>query len=214
MGVFDENDTKEMLNNLIKVGEVSSVNPTNGTARVIFYDDDSLVSGELQVIHTNTQKNKDFAMPDIGELVVCIFLASGTEEGFILGSVYTEDDTLPESSLNKRTIVFEDKTKISYDRSSHELTVVIDGTTITANRSSVTVVGAAAVNVEASKITLKGSVTIDGTLTTTGSVDVSGDVTASGNVTAADVVTSAVASQNAHTHTTTAPGDPTSAPNG
>lgn len=187
----DENKT-EILNSLIKIGEVSSVDYAKGTARVVFDDDDSVVSNDLQVLQKNTFKNKDYYMPDVGEDVICLFLPSGTEEGFILGSVYAGDITPPESSGNKRTVVFSDNTKVSYDRETHTLSINIGETSILADGENVYVKGSVA-TLEAPTIKLKGNVEVDGTLTAGG-----------------DVVGAGVSLQS-HTHTGNM-GSPTSAP--
>lgn len=219
MALFGEDNSVEEMNRLIKIGEVSSVDPTNGTARVVFDDDDSIVSGDLQVLQKNTFKNQDFAMPDVGEDVVCLFLPSGTEEGFILGSVYSGEVTPPESSGDKRTVIFSDDTKISYDRSTHSLTVKIGDTTITADSGKVnvnggTVVnvkGASSVNVEGAAITLKGNVTIDGTLSISGELKAESGASVTGDVTATGDVVGSGKSLSTHTHTGNL-GNPTSPP--
>nr|DAH50784.1 MAG TPA: baseplate assembly protein [Caudoviricetes sp.] len=219
MALFDEDNTADALNSIIKIGEVSSVDPTNGTARVVFDDDDSIVSGDLQVLQKNTFKNQDFAMPDVGEDVVCLFLPSGTEEGFILGSVYSGEVVPPETSIDKRAVVFSDETKISYDRAAHSLTVKIGKTTITADGenvninggSVVNVKGASSVNVEGAAITLKGPVTIDGTLSVSGAVTAQSGASVTGDVTATGDVVGAGKSLSTHTHTGNM-GAPTSPP--
>ena len=137
-----------------KVGTVSSVNAAEGTARVYFPDDDGLVSYDLQVGHTFAHQNKDYAMPDVGEDVVCGFLSTGSEEGFILCSVYTKGNPPPESSVDVWARHFADGSKIRYDRSSHVLSVTIDGTKITANRENITVEAP-------KKITVKGGQQVD-----------------------------------------------------
>lgn len=210
------NMNNENLNNLIKIGEVSSVNPANGTARVMFADEDEVVSHDLQVLQRNTIKNQDYAMPDIGEDVVCLFLPCGSEDGFILGSVYAGEITPPESDGNKRTVVFADGTKISYDRANHILSATIrgteeeDGTSIVATRENVNVVcsgtadiQAGTVNATANSATVKAStINLTGDVTITGKLSVSGDVTAQSNITATgDVIAMSKTSLGTHTHT-------------
>lgn len=160
--LFSENNITDTLNSLIKIGEVSSVDYAKATARVVFDDDDSIVSYDLQVLQKNTIANQDYAMPDIGEDVVCLFLPSGPEDGFILGSVYAGEITPPESSANKRTVKFSDDTVISYDRAAHKLSITIGGTKINTNGSSVVI--------ESPTIELKGNVNVTGTVTASGDV--------------------------------------------
>lgn len=197
----------EELNTLIKIGEVSSVDYARGTARVVFDDDDGLVSYDLPVLQHNTLHNKDYAMPDVGEDVVCVFLPSGGEEGFILGSIYAGEITPPESNGDKRAVEFKDGTKISYDRASHELTAEIEGTKIVANRETVDITGKSTVNIEgATAINLKGAVvnlTMGGTsmtlnngnavidtknITFTGDMKVTGDLDVVGKINATGTV--------------------------
>lgn len=134
-----DSEIQEFLNNLIRIGKVSSVNYQKGTARVYFPDDDGIVSYDLPVLHRNALKNKDYNMPDIDERVLCLFLSSGVETGFILGSIYTDIVPTPESTGDKRTVVFEDGSRFSYDRRTHQFDAQIEQTQIRANRKIITV---------------------------------------------------------------------------
>lgn len=220
-GSFGNANINEILNQIIKIGEVSTIDPARGTARVVFDDDDSIVSYDLQVLQRNTIANQDYAMPDIGEDVVCLFLPSGSEAGFILGSVYAGEITPPESDGNKRTVVFSDGTKISYDRTSHTLTATIGGTSITATRENVNVVCSGTADIQAGtvnatadsatvtapKINLTGDVNITGNVSVSGNVSTTGSVTATGDVLAMGRI-----SLGTHTHTGNL-GNATSTPN-
>ena len=62
--------------------------------------------------------------------------------------------------------------------------------------------------------TVQGDTETAGNATVQGNTQTAGNSTVQGKVTAADVTTAAVASLNAHTHTSADPGKPTSAPNG
>ena len=140
----------------IKIGEVSSVNPAKGTARVVFDDEDSVVSYDLPVLQTNTYANKDYSLPDVGEDVLCLFLPSGPEEGFILGSFYAGEIELPESSGDVRTVVFSDGARFSYDRTKSTLSVTIGETSIEANRRLVAVQAPEVIVVNADAVEIKG----------------------------------------------------------
>ena len=83
-------DLRELaaLQNLVRIGKVSSANGENMTARVEFadkqnVDGQSLISGELKVIQTDTNA----WLPHIGQLVVCLYLPKGKSDGFILGTI-------------------------------------------------------------------------------------------------------------------------------
>lgn len=205
----------QILNRILKIGEVSSVDHARGTARVSFDDDDSLVSSDLQVVQRNTYENKDYAMPAVNEDVVCLFLPGGSEDGFILGSVYAGEIKPPEQDGNKRTVVFSDGTRISYDRTSHTLTATIrgtekeDGTSIVATRENVNVVcsgtadiQAGTVNATADSATVKApTINLTGDVNITGNVSVTGNVTTTGGVTATgEVIAMGKTALSAHTH--------------
>lgn len=217
----------------IKIGTVSSVNPAKATARVVFPDDDGLVSYDLQVMQVNGFRNQDYAMPDVGTDVVCIFLGSGTEEGFIVGAVYTDGNPPPESSMDKRTVVFKDGTRVSYDRATHTLSAEIEGTKIVADRQNVTITAPSAVTVNCTNATVNASasVTIDTPKTDiTGVLNVAGLITGKGGLaisgggggaaatvtgtlkTTGDVVAGGISLQG-HTHTENGPGAETSTAN-
>lgn len=123
----------------IRVGEVVALDEKKGRVRVTFDDEDGATSYWLQVLVRNTLKNHDYWMPDIGEDVLCIFFGDAPEVGFVLGSFYAGEVVPPESTGNKRTVVFADDTKVTYDRAGHALDVEIAGTKIHADQQSVNV---------------------------------------------------------------------------
>lgn len=228
---------QQPLPDLIKIGEVSSVDPEKCTARVVFDDEDSLVSYDLQILQRNTYENQDYQMVHPGEDVVCLFLGSGQEDGFIIGSLYAGEIKPPEASLDRRTVVFSDDTRVCYDRQEHKLTVTIEGTEIVFNRQdgSITVPNAVTINCTTATVNASSSVTLDtpktditgvlnvtGLITGKGGLAVSGGggaaVTVSGNMNlegqidaSSDVVAGGISLMN-HKHQEQGDGSPTSPP--
>lgn len=207
-----------------KIGEVSSIDPVKCTARVAFGDEDGMVSYDLPVMQRNSFGNRDYQMPDIGEDVLCLFRGEGFEDGVIIGSFYAGDVEPPETSADRRTIVFKDGTRICYDRASHTLTVTIAGTeivfdqktgsitvpdSIVVNCKTATVKAATSVTINSpdtsctGKLTVSGLITGQGGFTVTGgggvvancNIELKGSMTATGDVTASGI------SLNSHTHT-------------
>lgn len=218
--LFEKDDTQEKVNDLIRIGEVTAIDVANVTCRVTFDDDDGITSFDLPVIQRNTLKNHDYAMPDIGEDVICIFLGSGMEEGFVLGSIYAGEVTPPESNGDKRTVVFADDTRVSYDRAAHELTITIGSTSIVANRQDVSVDTPANINLKAGAkvdvtaplIQLNGAIVTNSESGGSGTVSMRGNVSVDGNInTTGDNVASGVSLVN-HVHTGDS-GGTTSKPN-
>lgn len=225
------------VQSLIKIGEVSSIDPAKCTARVVFDDEDSIVSYDLPVLQRNTIKNHDFAMPDIGEDAIVLFFGEGQEDGVIIGSIYAGEVTPPESTENRRTVVFDDDTRVCYDRQEHKLTVTIEGTEIVFNRQdgSITVPNAVTINCTTATVNASSSMTINspdthvtGTLTVDkkisgkgglavsggsgAAVTVSGDMSLEGQIDASgDVVAGRISLMN-HIHEEQGDGSPTSPP--
>ena len=202
----NESDTAEGMNRLIKIGEVSSINAGACTCRVVFDDEDSLVSYDLPVLQRNTLENSDYHMPSVGEDVVCVF-PQGGDDGFIIGSWYAGEITPPASTEDIRMVKFKDGTIVKYDMSSSTLTATIQGTEIKADPQTVDITGTqtvnlnggASVNIKApvltltmggTKMTLTGSsavidttdITFTGNMNVTGNLDVNGYIKATSTV--------------------------------
>jgi phage baseplate assembly protein V len=117
-----------LLKNTIRVGRVSAVYPERCTARVVFDDRQELVSYELPTLGRGSLFNKDYWLPDVDELVWCLFLPSGNQQGVIIGTTFNKKDLPPEppaQGKDKRHFRFGDGTSIEYDRKSHTLTIDI-----------------------------------------------------------------------------------------
>lgn len=230
-------DAPTSIPSLIKIGEISSIDPSKCTARVVFDDEDSIVSYDLPVLQRNSLKNCDYAMPDVGEDAVVLFFGEGQEDGVILGSFYAGEVTPPEATENRRTVVFDDGTRVCYDREEHKLTVTIEGTEVVFNRQdgSITVPNAVTINCTTAVVNASSSVTLDtpktditGVLNVTGlitgsgglavsggsgaAVTVSGNMDLQGRIDASSDVTAGGISLMWHTHTEQGDGSETSGP--
>ncbi len=150
-----------ILNRIFALGKVVAIDEGKGLVRVKLEEHDNLTTYWLPVLYTKTQFDKEYWMPDIDEMVLCVFTPPSFERGFVLGSFYTQEDTPPEANRNKWIKKFKDGTVIEYDRENSRLFIDVKGT------AEITVNG---------KTTLisKGGVDIDG-----GSADLSGVVTQS-----------------------------------
>ena len=212
-------ELESIVKNMVKVGIVESFNQNNATARVVF-EDANLKSYDLPIMVKQTKDNKDYWVPDIDEPVICIFLPTGIESGFILGAYYNQKDKPPVMDQNKRTVKFKDGTIIEYDRKQHKLTADVKGdinikatgkidvfaegsiTAITNSTATVKATGVALVESSAS-ITLKAPtialVTGGLTLNTDGggasTMTLNGDITISGTT-----ITGGSINLNTHYH--------------
>ena len=173
---------RAFLMNIIRVGEVTKTVPSKHMVRVAFPEDDD-VSHELPVICPNTKDNSDFHMPDVGEDVLCVFLPGGIEDGFVLGSFYAPEVARPTANQDERKVKFKDGTTVTYNRATHELDVVIEGTHIHVDRQKVNVTTPQEVNINTTNanITASGNITMqsggDTTITAGGALTLQGSTT-------------------------------------
>ena len=166
---------------MLRFGIVSQIDPINVQARVSFEDDES-TSFWLPIIQTKTLKDKFYAMPDIGEQVACL-MDENSEDGVILGAIYSTEDVSTTQSEKQLSINLEDGSYINADKENQTLTVAF------------------------SKMKLIGNIEHEGTFTNTAGIKSNADITdkTSSMQAMRDVY-------NSHTHTGNQ-GKATSAPN-
>ena len=175
------NEQLHYLADMVRVGHVVSTNNSQKTVRVQFPDLDDVVSHDLRVIFRRTGTDKDSGgLPDIGEQVVCLFLPSGDETGFVIGSVYSQQNTPPPDSSQDRVFdwLMAQGARFYVDRKTGDL--VINGV------KKVVVTATEVAKVTAPSIVLTGSVVIEGSLEIKGkmkgNLNVEGDIHATGSI--------------------------------
>ena len=166
---------------MLRFGIVSQIDPINVQARVSFEDDES-TSFWLPVLQTKTLKDKFYAMPDIGEQVACL-MDENSEDGVILGAIYSAEDVSTTQSEKQLSVNLEDGSYINADKENQTLIVAF------------------------SKMKLIGNIEHEGTFTNTAGIKSNADITdkTSSMQAMRDVY-------NSHTHTGNQ-GKATSAPN-
>ena len=188
------------VENIIRIGIVTQVYDDRATVRVQFPDDDEEVSWEFPVLQRKTLRDKDYWLPDIGEHVVVVMLPYGQEQGFVIGALYSDAERPPESTRDKKVIVFEDGTRIEYDRKNHklyadvkgdvevkvsgELTAEVQGRVLVKSSTEVTI-QAPRINLQNNSPTIgymEGDFLLEGTLTVRGHLEVEGDIHATGAI--------------------------------
>lgn len=110
-------------------GIVSAVDPETCRARVTWPDKGNAESFWLEVLQTNTLDNRDYALPDVGELVA-VLMDKRNEAGCILGAIYTDGNKPPSPSEDVRRVTFPDGVAVTYDRASKVLSVSGDATVV------------------------------------------------------------------------------------
>ena len=196
----------------IRVGKVSSIDYPSGMIRVVYHDKDDDVTRPIPLF------SSEYAMPPVGALVAVVHLSNGAEAGVVLGRPWSAKLTPPEGFQGLYRKDFDLKPGQCYFRYdaagpeslfhtegdatitvSGKLTLQVGGCTVQIDGSSVSVTAASAVNLSAPTLSLEGTtVQISGaTVNITGGA---GDCAIMGK----SLVT--------HTHTSAAPGSPTTPP--
>jgi phage baseplate assembly protein V len=145
------------VSDLIRIGQVTNIDHATGRCRVSFddlrdVDGKPLESWPLAVTQQRTVRCQDYNMPDIGEHVVCVFLPSGIEEGFVIGSYYTARNMPKDGKAGLYRRSFDDGAMFEYDLNTKTARVK-------------------AVNIE-----VEGNVTVIGNLTVDGNIDATGKI--------------------------------------
>ncbi len=123
---------KNLLNQIVMTGKISSVNATTCTAQVYFEDLDK-VSGDLRVLMNKTQGDKDYWLPEVGEMVECLLLPIGITEGVILGSTYNSEDLPPWDDSSKIGSKFKNGSFWCFNRTTGKLDInIVEQINITA----------------------------------------------------------------------------------
>ena len=111
------------LDQLIRIGKITSVDEKKHTARVQFTDRDEMVSWDLPVLVPSTVDPQDYCLPVENTDVVCVFLPNGQQQGFIIGAFYTDANPPPITDRKKYLRKFKDGTYIQTDKETGDVTI-------------------------------------------------------------------------------------------
>ena len=202
---------------MLRFGNITEVDPAKGYARVTFTDD-GIVSDWLQFLTLGAIKDNFSHTFSINEQVACL-MDERSEEGVILGAL-NNDKTPPNNAGDGIfRVKFEDNSVIEYNRNSHEYTLDIKGkinitsdSEININAVNANITASTETKITAPVIKLIGAVAVTGAITVSGGISghsgaaISGDLNVQGDVKAGTI------SLKTHVHTSSNPGNPTSAP--
>jgi phage baseplate assembly protein V len=172
---------------MLRYGTVSEKDSAGGLLRVDF-SEDGIVSDWLPMVVAAGAKNSFFALPDVGEQVACL-MDTHAENGVVLGAIYSSEVKPKQAGNDISSVVFDDGTKVIYDRAAHTLLIDTVGD-VTIKTTANVLVECVNATVKASTKTLvdtpnaqfTGNVQIDGGLGVNGAGEIKGTVTARGNV--------------------------------
>ncbi|MCT2386793.1 phage baseplate assembly protein V [Erwinia pyrifoliae] len=152
-----------------QVGTVSAIDADKVQARVRLPECDNMRTNWLNVLQRNTQNNKDYWLPDVGEQVEVLLDANG-EDGVILGAVYSDVDKPPFGNKDVRGTQYADGAEFSYNRATHTLTIRGGIEHIVIHVQTNVTIKAKAVVIDAQSTNFTGNINVDGDITSTGSI--------------------------------------------
>lgn len=116
---------------MLRFGTVTSINPKTACARVQFAED-KMTSFWLPILQKKTLIDKYYSVVDVGEQVACL-MDENSEEGVILGAIYTNLDEVPASIKEQHLIKFSDGSLIEYNKDTQTLTISVKSVNIIAD---------------------------------------------------------------------------------
>ena len=177
---------------MLRFGNITEIDVSKCYARVKFLDD-GIVSAPLQIVVMGALSTKFFHIFDINEQVACL-MDENSEDGVILGAVFSDDVTPNGGDKDVVRVLFPDDSSIDYNRNSHEYNIDIKGKiNITADAevnldAQVVNLDAEVINATATTVNIEGATNITGATEITGNLIVTGNITASGIVTATTAI--------------------------
>ena len=177
---------------MLKFGTVSHIDSEKARARVKFDDADGMISYWLPILKKKTLQDKQYWMLDIDEHVAVI-MDENSEEGIILGSIYSDADLPPVNDADKCHVKFKDGSFVEYDRKNHVLTAHSKGDIVVKSDTHITVTAPAitayceedgtVLNGEyTGNLHIIGNLQVDGQITNNGNLQVNGNIDATGTI--------------------------------
>ncbi len=140
----------------LQYGTVAEVDAAAHAVRVTLPALEGMQTDWLPVVSLAAGGNRFYALPDPGELAVCLLDARG-EGGVCLGVIYNAADPAPAADRNIWMKQFSNGTVISHDRSSGLVTVDTPG--------EVLIKSGAKVTIDCAETETTGNLTVGGGLT-------------------------------------------------
>lgn len=101
----------------IRRGSVESVDYRNGTVKIVQEDRDDSVSFDLPMM------SFEYNPPDIGDMVIAVFLSNDSTQGFIIGKPYNSNNLPAEGRKGIIRKDYDIDAFVEYDKSTKTLTL-------------------------------------------------------------------------------------------
>lgn len=108
------------MNDVIRIGKVSSVDYEKGMISVYYEDRTAMVTSTMPVL-----SNGRYKMPKVGESILVAHLSNGTNAAVVLGTIFNDANVPKSSGQNVYYEELSDNTMISSDGTDITLTAVV-----------------------------------------------------------------------------------------
>lgn len=130
------NYSNNNLEDMIKVGVINEVDLKNNLYRVVFEQDEDVKSYWFQPLYANTYRNKAYHQYSVNEQVLCVTPYQGSQDGFILGAVYSEADRPPRTDEGVMYVQLPDGRYFQIDQKKKRVTLDCSGYDVVINAKS------------------------------------------------------------------------------
>lgn len=114
------------------VGTVITIDDKMPRVKLKLPELDDFETGWFFVPQMATVKDKSFNQIALNTLVGAV-CTDDMQDGCVIGALYNDEDVCILADENVKYIFFEDGAKLKYDKSSHELTIIAQTTTMQTN---------------------------------------------------------------------------------
>lgn len=186
---FEVAELNRRLANIIRIATVAEID--YNSAKVIV-EIGELRSDWLPWLTSRAGNNVTWSAPDIGEQVVVMAPSGDLSQAVIMSALYQNNFPAQENTGDVHAIEYGDGTKISYNRQTHNLDVVLctEGSTNIETNAGLTIIAQDGGIQVTGDTTITGAVDITGDVTITGKVDITGNVGITGTLKSSDTISS------------------------
>lgn len=107
------------MNDTIRRGTVESIDYKNGTVRIVQEDRDDAVSFDLPMM------SFEYNPPNIGDMVIAVFLSNDSSQGFVIGKPYNVNNIPTNGRKNLIRKDFDKDAYLEYDKDTKTLTIQV-----------------------------------------------------------------------------------------
>lgn len=158
-------ELQRRLSNVIRIGTITEVDADKATAKVELAE--NLIT-RLIPWTAPAGTLKAWSCPAVGEQVIVISPNGNLDQGLIIGGLFSNANSVPETDATIHEFKFRDGTTISYD---------------TENKKLVADVGTGTADITAALVTIHGDLQVNGAISSTGDITSDSDVIASDGIT-------------------------------